>query len=162
MAGVAVEIRSSCHEKTMSARDRSVMRLRSGIVIAVARFDRVEARVRESGDEMIAPRHAGMRERGKAARIVNDLHDVVGGRADPRHVRRTIGLEISREGLIRRTHVSRPDERLRDLRTPDAAAAPCIGKHGLGVNSTAERGEALGHHGHTAHAIGLLPLEQRA
>ncbi len=87
--GCAVKVRSAGDRQAEVLRHRAVARFRRRVVIAVAGFERVQARARELGDALVDARQPRMRERGNPPGTGNHLDHVPDRRAAPRHERRT-------------------------------------------------------------------------
>ena len=90
-----------------------------GRVIGVVDLDRVEALLDERTDQLIAPGHAGMRERRDAAGAVNRLDHDCRSRPCPRHEGGTSRRQPSVECVLHRRHVTGAHQRARDLRPAD-------------------------------------------
>ena len=156
MARVSMEIRAARNEQIEGGRLRAIVRLDGGVVIGMTGLERVEPRGRERGDQRVALRDAGVRQRRKAAARVNDADHGLGGGAPPRDEGRPAEFEKTGEGLVPRRDVPGVHHRRRDLRPPHAATRGRIFEYRGNVNRVPERGKAIAHLSNAA--TPLLPL----
>ena len=156
MARVSMEIRAARNEQIEGGRLRAIVRLGGGVVIGMTGLERVEPRGRERGNQRVALRDAGVRQRRKAAARVNDADHGLGGGAPTRDEGRPAEFEKTGEGLVPRRNVPGVHHRRRDLRPPHAATRGRIFEYRGNVNRVPERGKAIAHLSNAA--TPLLPL----
>lgn len=157
----AVIIRSSRHQEPVLLRKPPIVRLHGRVVIGMRRFEGVEPGGRQAGDAIVLRADARMRQRCQAAGRVKHLNDGRGWRAATGDERRTLELEITREGLVAGPHVSRGDERRGDLGAPDTLAAPGRVDDRLRVDRRTKPRQSIPHLFDAANAVGALRLKKR-
>ena len=150
---LAVKIGSAADERAQTHGEAPVGDDVLGRVIGVVDLDRIEALLDERSDQLIAPGHAGMRERRDAAGAVNRLDHVDRSRPRPRHEGGTSGRQPSIECVLHRRHVTGSHQRARDLRPAHRRSGTRGGReqHALDVDRHVERCEGGGDLAHAQH-----------
>ena len=163
MAGaVAVKIRPARDGEAEVPGQGAVARFGRGVVIDVPGFERVQARGGERGQEIVALRDPGVRERGDPAGLVDDGDDLLGTSASARHKGGAAELEKAAEGLVAREDVAGSQQRRGHVGPADALAARGGGENRRDIDRCTKRGKPLAHLSDSAQPVLMLAVEKRA
>lgn len=129
-----MKIRTTGHEQSERASHPAIALLRLRVMIGVARFEGVEARGGQGWNDRVATSQAGMCEGSQAAGRMDDRDDLRRWATAPRDERRSPEFEVAIERLVARGDMAGCEQRRRDLRPADAAAARGLGQDGRDVD----------------------------
>ena len=152
-------IRSAAGHEIEKLRKRTQARDVLGAVARVEDFDPVESERHEGCESLAPPVLSRMRNHGKAAAVVNELHAIIERKSLFLHVR---GASRAKKSVKRLPLVARPaagDKGARHVRTANGSVA-CLSEHRLNPDGNAQPIELLDD-AFRSGATGLTHVRQR-